>query len=76
MKFEIFHEEHLGDQPKVFDANNAKNAALMYSEYYNRKMDGNPLMGESVKIDVVGNGMTTTFSIGAEPDIRYTANAV
>ena len=72
MEFNIFHEDYLGDDPKVVHADSAQEAALSYAAWYNSRGDHN-LIDNPVDIVVEIDGLRTRFNISAEPDIYYTA---
>lgn len=67
-KFIIDYEGELYERYAV----DFKDAALVWAEHYNQ--DDYPLMNEVVDIEIENeDGEKKMFSVGAEPDIHYSA---
>lgn len=74
-EYKVYHEDYLGDDPKIFHAFSHEDAALKYAEYYNSDGD-HQLMNETTEVQVVKDGLVKFFNISAEPDIYYSADEV
>lgn len=74
-EFNVYNEDYLGDEPKVFRAADFESAAIKFGEYYNSNGDY-PLMNETIEVKVEKDGISKTFNVSAEPDIYYSASEI
>ena len=70
----VYHEDYMGEEPHYTRAHDHESAALKYGEYYNQ--NDYSLMEETIEVKVEKDGEIKYFSVGAEPDIHYSANEI
>lgn len=73
--YNVYHEDYMGDEPKVIRATSHKEAARGYAQYYNDD-DDYPLMNDTIEVKVEKDGEIKFFTVGAEPDIHYTSSEI
>lgn len=74
-EYNVYHEDYLGDDPKLIHADGHENAALKYGQYYNSNGDYS-LMNDTIEVKVEKDGIIKYFNVSAEPDIHYSSKQI
>ena len=59
-EYSVYHDEYMGDEPKIMRASSHEDAALKYAQYYNTRNDY-CLMNEDIKVKVEKDGVVEFF---------------
>jgi hypothetical protein len=72
-KFEVGHEDYLGEDKETIYTYSHQEAAEKYGEWYDSRSDHELLDGEEIDVTVSGEGETKKFRVGGECVPEYRA---